>query len=280
MYTALRSCHQPPRIVTDCLGLLTQLERGLADGMAAHRPLARLWGLIAATLDNAVPQEWLKERLAWMPAHTSRAAVGRWLRSDGRPVSLRDWRANRLVDKLAKVAASHRALPKDLLRLLKNASDATEHAGACLGLATHAANNYRETSWRPDGTAVQTLRRDAWLPPYLDRGAGHRAKASGKRPLPQPTPAQADRDPNTDELDALERAAREQLLHAKGASGRAKTATKLREAEAEGRGLQTWLTDKAAGAQPQRPQTGPTPAERMEALRQRVVMKASTSHAV
>jgi len=279
MYTALRSCHQPPRIVTDCLGLVTQLERGLADGMAPHRPLARLWCLIAATLDNAVPQEWLRDKLAWMPAHTSRAAVGRWLKSNGRPVSLRDWRANRLVDKLAKLAAGCRAPPKDLLKLLQTASTAAEHAGACLGLATHAANSYKVTTWREDGTAVQALRRDAWLPPYLDRGAGHRPRALGKRPPPRPTTTRAEENAHADQNAALENSARQQLLHAKGAQGRARAAASLREAETEARGLQAWLADKAADTRPQGPPAGPTAAERLEALRQRVVSRAASSRA-
>ena len=281
LFTVLRSCNQPPRIVTDCLGLVTQLERGLPDATASHRPLARLWGLVATALDGDVPQQWLKNELAWMPAHTSRAAIGRRLRSDGRPVSKKDWRANRLVDKLAKTAAGFKAPPKDLLKLLKAANDATEHAGACLGLTTFAANNYRETSGRPDGTAVATLYRDAWFPPYLDRGTGHSPKATGSRPPDQKTKPEEDAAAAAgDERGTLEAAARDKLQHARAASSRAREATRLKEAAAEGRGVQAWLADKAAGPPPKRPADTATAAERLEALRRRVAAKASAAHAV
>jgi len=191
---------------------------------------------------------------------------------------MRDWRANRLTDKLAKAAASFRAPPRDLLKLLKAAAGATEHAGACLGLTTFAANNYRETSWRPDGTAVAALHRDAWLPPYLDRGAGHRPRATGSR-QPDHTDeakrtAEAHAENGDAEHHALEAAARAQRAHAKAATARAREATRLKADEAEARGLQTWLADKAAGAATRATSTT-SAAERMEALRQRVAARAS-----
>jgi len=191
---------------------------------------------------------------------------------------MRDWRANRLTDKLAKAAASFRAPPRDLLKLLKAAAGATEHAGACLGLTTFAANNYRETTWKPDGSAVALLHRDAWLPPYLDRGAGHRPKATGSRQPEQTTQAKDTAEAHAGngraEHDALEAAARDRREHAKAAAARAKEATRLKAAEAEARGLQTWLADRAAG-EATRPTTATSASERMEALRQRVAARAS-----
>jgi len=281
LYTALRSSTRPPRVVTDCLGLVTQLERGLSDATAPHRPLARLWGLIAAALDGAVPEQWLRDELAWMPAHTSMAAIGRMLRSDGRPVSRRDWRANRVVDKLAKTAAGFRTPPRDLLKLLHAANAAAQHAGACLGLTTFAANNYRETAWRPDGTAVATLYRDAWLPPFLDRGTGHRTKATGPRPPAQnaePQPAETQNASGAAERNALEAAARSRLQHSRAASARARASTRLKDAEAEARGLQAWLADKAAEPKPD-PAPASSATERLEALRRRVAARASAAHA-
>ena len=44
--------------------------------------------------------------LVWMPAHQTSAAIGVQTLSNGDKLSATDWRANRLVDALAKQAAA------------------------------------------------------------------------------------------------------------------------------------------------------------------------------
>ena len=44
-------------------------------------------------------------KLVWMPAHTSTGAVREAKLSNGTRLSMLDWRANRLVDALAKISA-------------------------------------------------------------------------------------------------------------------------------------------------------------------------------
>ena len=43
--------------------------------------------------------------LRWMPAHTAEGSIGRVTTSDGTMLTALEWRANRLVDALAKSAA-------------------------------------------------------------------------------------------------------------------------------------------------------------------------------
>ena len=67
-----------------------------------------------------------------------------------------DWRANRLTDGLAKLAACRFSLPDNLRKLFRAADKLVEHAAALLGLHTHAANSYQHTAWRDDGATYTT----------------------------------------------------------------------------------------------------------------------------
>ena len=44
-------------------------------------------------------------RVVWMPAHRPQSSIGHAMKSNGHPINALDWRANRLVDALAKMAA-------------------------------------------------------------------------------------------------------------------------------------------------------------------------------
>ena len=270
----LRVTAAPPRIVTDCLGLIRQLQRGLDDATAHFRPLARLWRLISLTLDGAVPEGWLDERFVWMPAHTARTAAGRRTRSDGRPLTLRDWRSNRLADALAKAAVGTDRLPAPLRTLLKQAGRASDFAAASLGLVTQAANNYLHTEWGEDGRPTTATKRDAWLPPYLHRGGGHRPRATGsrKRKRGDEEPGAPSPTARLEELQDLEAAAAEKLRHAKEARGRARARTALQQAEQEGRAIQAWFSERAL-VPVQKDPAAPSAAERLAAVRRRVLAK-------
>jgi len=272
----LANAVQAPCITTDCLGLVAQVGRGLDDATASWKPLARVWKLIATSLDFRVPHEWATRDFKWMPAHTTRAAVGVALRSDGRPVSYLDWRTNRVVDKVAKAAAARGRAPLAQRQLVTEACQAVEFSAALLGMTTHAANNYVTTEWRPDGSAHSLVRRDSQPPAYLARGRGTRPKATGPRApppaLPAPAPARAQRDAENTRLEQLHRA---RLDHQKAAKTRAKQATEQHEDAQEARALATWHLDKAAAAAPERQPGRPTAAQRLEALRLRVVARSA-----
>ena len=71
------------------------------------------------------------------------------------------WRANRLVDFLAKSAASPHRLPKKTVEKVKVAATLVQHSAAVLGAATHRANNFLVEELLPDGTTAQRSKRDS-----------------------------------------------------------------------------------------------------------------------
>ena len=151
----------PPQIRTDCQSLLTIAGEGTQRALAADKPLARAWGLIATALDGDVASIIRNEKLVWLPAHLPMGAIGERKLSNGRRLTAMDWRANRLVDALAKQAAAMRQAPPAVLRLLKSARAAVRHSAALLGEVTHAANNHKTTATGPDGTQFLKIIRDA-----------------------------------------------------------------------------------------------------------------------
>ena len=72
-----------------------------------------------------------------------------------------DWRANRLVDALAKTAAAHDAAPSKVVRCLQKADVAAAHAACLLGIVAHAANNHTTSELGDGGQVVQTDSRDS-----------------------------------------------------------------------------------------------------------------------
>ena len=167
LYVAIRMCSFFPRVVTDCYNLLTFYEAGLALAAASHRPLARLWNMISPMCDGYASSQVLKILLIWMPAHKSVSAIGQLYRSDGLSVSAIDWRANRLADSLARLAASRYGVPDLAYDLFRGAQQAAEYCAALLGTVTFAANNHRVEVIKPSGDLGFATRRDS---------------AAGKRP--------------------------------------------------------------------------------------------------
>ena len=196
LYMVLMATPSPPQVVTDCLGLLDTLERGRDAATAAGRLLARLWNLIFEALDGEVPEGFVHGRMRWMASHGSRATIGVAMLSDGSPVTHGHWRANRLVDALARCAAEGVRVPARTRHLLKTAEQAARHEAAVLGLATHAANNHRVSALRPDGSYFWATRRDACPPAYentsgrAERRRTRAATGPGEGPeQPQAAPA-------------------------------------------------------------------------------------------
>ena len=141
-FVAVRSCPGPPIVVTDCLGILNTLAAGLEAATAPSRKLARVWSMISAVLEGCELQA--LERLSWMPAHTSEGAIGHALDSRGRRLTPVAWRANRLVDALAKTAASPARLPQRCLGLVAAATDLVRNRAARIGMATFGANHFEQ----------------------------------------------------------------------------------------------------------------------------------------
>ena len=154
---ALRWCPFMPDITTDCLNLVTTLEAGRAAATDARSPLARIWVDIFKSLDD---EEQVRQPL-WMPSHGAQHFIGSAKKSNGAVVTSLDWRANRLVDLLAKKAASETRVSPQSLRTVTAAADAVRFSMAKLGAVTHAANNFKLVTYLPDGSPTTTIKRDS-----------------------------------------------------------------------------------------------------------------------
>jgi len=160
-YVALQLSPTPPRIVTDCKNITETLLAGVHVACEAKCPLARTWRMVAHILEDSGDTAAACKQTIWMPSHGSLASVGTVLKSNCTPVSTLDWRANRLVDALAKKAAAEFRLPAEIRHLLGNAEDTLERALAQLGFVTHCANNLKVCDNREDGTPFWRVARDS-----------------------------------------------------------------------------------------------------------------------
>ena len=118
----------------------------------------------------------------WVPAHHSHKAVGEAKLSSGQRLSNVDWRANRLVDKLAKMAAGSHCEPEHLVELVAGLDAATVHAAALLGTVTHCANNHRITEMGDGGALTTCVVRDSVDEPRFKRMAAPKAQAAAQAP--------------------------------------------------------------------------------------------------
>jgi hypothetical protein len=148
-----------PRVVTDCLEVLQTLAGGRSEALVGTRRLARVWRLIFDALDGGAGAP--ESMVRWMPAHRTGGAIGMALKSDGTKITFTEWRANRLVDVLAKTAAAFDRVPPSTLAKVKAAGRAVEHSLAKLGTITHACNNHVVDVVRPDGTLGHRKLRDS-----------------------------------------------------------------------------------------------------------------------
>ncbi len=137
------------------------LSKGKVAATNAKSPLARIWARIYGTLECTMCSEDLLQKLKWMPAHGAVSTIGRVLDSNGSRITSVEWRANRLVDALAKAAAQPDRVPPQLIELIDAAAEAVEFYAAKLGRVTHEANHYKVDTVLPDGTTTQTTRRDS-----------------------------------------------------------------------------------------------------------------------
>ena len=174
-----------PRIYTDCLGLLIAAQNGFEAATAAKRPNARIWRSVAEIVGESFAP--LRGSLVWMPAHTTVDTCGERVRSDGKLVSMVDWRANQLSDKLAKLAAAQTAGRDTSHALVRTAHDALTHQALNLGAATYAANNKWVTVQLANGECKLVRRRDSTAFETGKGGGkarGDKRKRAGDKPAP------------------------------------------------------------------------------------------------
>ena len=182
LQTVIQLCPFPPAMRTDCLSLLKTAQAGTQSATKASRPLARVWNLIAEAIGLDLSTLTSSGLLVWVPAHHSHNAVGEAKLSNGLRLSNVDWRANRLVDKLAKMAAGAHCEPEHLVELAAGLDAATLHAAALLGTVTHCANNHRITEMGDGGALTTRVVRDSVDKPRFKRVAATQAQPATPAP--------------------------------------------------------------------------------------------------
>ena len=120
-------------------------------------------------------------KLIWFPAQQSRSRVGQAVLSNGTRLSPIDWRANRLVDVLAKRAAAFHQLTTDAANTLAHAASLSQWALAQLARVTHSANNHETVLVDEQGVSHTKVTRDS-----MDRPKFAKATFSRKRAAPKP----------------------------------------------------------------------------------------------
>ena len=115
---------------------------------------------IVATLDGDVSEMVERGLWQWIPAHLSIAAVGNATAHGTSRLTMVDWRANRLVDALAKTGAAIAAPSDDTTTLVKSAEAFVKHRLAQLAQATFRANNHSVTVLSADGEWITKILRD------------------------------------------------------------------------------------------------------------------------
>jgi len=170
------------RITTDYYNILVMLQSGRKSATAATRPLARLWRSIYDCIDKRGTIDILLKRVWRMPSHCPLASVGTRVMSNGEFVGALDWRANRLVDHLARIAAELVTVP-DLACIIRDQfSKAVEYCAASLGVVTHAANNHIIPVTREDGVVVNRKVRDNNADQARERARGSKRPVGTKLP--------------------------------------------------------------------------------------------------
>ncbi len=256
----------PPSTVTDCKGILTGLQAGPLAATKPDKKLARTWQLVRNAIDDDFNTA--ADMLTWMPAHGSTASIHSAVMSNGSPVSPLYWRANRLVDLLAKTAACEHRLPKTLCKFVEDSAKLVQHHAARLACATKEANGHAVSQTQPDGTVTNVLVRDSTAtgPPRTTRKRGQRPAVLASDVVDEPAPGPS----CATELDALAGARSRTRRPAAKTRGECSRLARLREDKLHEEGVARWLASRQLSAA-----TGPSAADRREALLARVALKNS-----
>ena len=252
----------PPRVLTDCLGILKTANAGAYEATRGKKADARIWKSISDLTGGSLCL--LAKSLIWMPAHTSAAAACTRAKSDGRQLTAPEWRANDLADKLAKRGALLSPLRDDADAKIKAAGGALQQLAARLGTVTLAANNRRTDYIKADGTPAFRMDRDSSAMP----SALAREKRSAKEEVQPACPSTATTTgPSASARPLVEATVRQKKLAARKAHGATANAS-------QAAALSQLLGEATARNQPQ----AVSAAERMAALRARLGLTTSASN--
>lgn len=141
MLLTLRCNTGPPEIVTDCMGVVNTAQAGAGAALSHKNTTARIWKEIIELSGGDLSD--LRKNLTWMPSHESIDDVVGLSKSNGRLVTVAEWRANQLADKLAKRGAASSDIRDACEAIIKQAGNALNYHAAQLGIVTKAANMHR-----------------------------------------------------------------------------------------------------------------------------------------
>ena len=176
------------------------------------------------------------------------------------------WRANRLVDLLAKSAARPLRVHSKVRKLIQTASHALEYSLAKLGVVTHAANNFETTVVLPDGHRSNlTLRDSAGMKAPHARTSGMKRKRVQDTTMHENV-AQSTLCVPVDVVVGASRVAKRRKL-----AVRNREAALDYEADCERRFMENWK----AGRTPLRPNDHRPASQRLADVRARVIDKTN-----
>ncbi len=163
--------------VADCLSVVKCVSRGTSWANAPSRKYGRLLAQVVSSLDDG------KERVAWMPSHTTEASVGQLHLSNGTRLSVHHRKANGYVDRLAKSVAIEDKPPKRDFAIVNECHSTVTAVAKWIGVCTELANHYPVP--RPE---------DASKIMYIRDSSAQRPKRSDSSVAPSVKPASRTRD--------------------------------------------------------------------------------------
>jgi hypothetical protein len=260
-----------PHTTTDCLGIVDTLASGVRAAVGEKKVLARLWGLIACCLNGDFGHA--ASMVVWMPAHGSKLSIGKAIKSDLTPVTSLEWRANRLVDGLAKAAAGANRVERRITKRVVEASALVQYAAAKVGVVTYAANNYKVDVTNAEGVTTNCTKRDAFAPRSngAKRSAEHSNSSSVTKALPCP-PTTTAIGQDIGHGVTVVCAAAVPKYGRKVSVDAAKLAHKHLEELQDAERVARWRASIVL-----RPASGPSASERMQALRERIKLKVAAA---
>jgi hypothetical protein len=201
--------------------------------------------------------------LVWQPAHQSELSIGQKRGTDGKKTTAADWRANRLVDVLAKSAAEMVRANKPTRNLLQSARVACLHAACTLGSVTFAANNHKVEEVDEKGNTRTLTKRDSMDAPPRQQCARSRKQPAAKA---EPKAGSEEKRRATDKAAAL-------LLEDPNATkkGRAGAIARSKRARDEDSDITRRIIESRSSQS--KPSSAGPAAEIMERLRMRVRLR-------
>ena len=192
------------------------------------------------------------------------------------------WRANRLADALAKVAAAATRLPSHLLSRIEAAGTLVKHQCALLGVVTKGANHFSCVQFGEDGMSNVIVRRDSTAehPQFGNRSSRPTDEGSAAPPIELVGDA-----PATEHVDTIstqppacspescsQGCSISNVVSQRDARRRQVASTQASKRKAEDRER----LDSLVAAKQLRPSSAPPAAVRMAELRARIAARAES----